>query len=74
MYKTVFKTCFHSTNKGRSLTSSTSCFNFGKVYCKAELTEDNIPVVQKKTPLKIISGVVIENKINMKIILVKKYS
>ena len=45
MYKTVFKACFHSTNKGKSLTSAASCFNLGKVYCRAELTEEDMPVV-----------------------------
>jgi len=34
-------------NKGKSLTSSliTTACNLGKVYCKQELTEDDMPVV-----------------------------
>jgi len=35
-------------NKGKSLTSSLitiACFILGKVYCKQELTEDDMPVV-----------------------------
>ena len=35
MYKTVFKACFHSTNKGKSsLTSLVDCFILGKVYSR----------------------------------------
>ena len=33
----------HHTNKGKSsLTSLVACFILGKVYCKPELTEDDI--------------------------------
>jgi hypothetical protein len=34
------------TNKGKSsITSLVACFILGKVYCKPELTEDDMPVV-----------------------------
>ena len=45
MYKTVFKACFHSTNKGKSLTSAASCFNLGKVYCNPELTKEDMAIL-----------------------------
>ena len=37
----------YKINKGKSsLTSLVACFIIGKVYCKAELTEDYMPVIE----------------------------
>ena len=46
---------YYSTNKGKSSTSSTSCFNLGNVYCNPELTKKHYPVLEIKECLETFS-------------------
>ena len=65
MVKYRFNISTYHTNNGKSsLTSLVACFILGKVYCKQELNEDDMPVVYKKKPLKLIRGAFL-NQINV---------
>ncbi len=45
-----YRASYHK-NKGKSsLIPLVACFILGKVYCKAELNEEDMPEVKKNTP------------------------